>query len=87
MELSNYIAGFVQNEQAEVWFNSHRKNRDSHTASYMVTMLLISELLKISSMLNKISGNTEFGLQEWELSSEEGHHPHPQHLVSDSCVL
>lgn len=86
MGLSNYIAGYVQNEQAEVWFNSHRKNRDSHTASYMVTMLLISELLKINSML-KISGNTEFGLQEWEPSSEEGYHPHPQLLVSDSCVL
>lgn len=62
MELSNYIAGYVQNEQAEVWFNSHRKNRYSHIASYMVTMLLISELCKISSMLNKISENTEFGL-------------------------
>lgn len=87
MVLSNYIVGFVQNEQAEVWFNSHRKNRDGHTASCMVNMLRISELLEISSMLNKIPGNAELGLQEWELSSEEGHHPLPQLLGSDSCVL
>ena len=52
----------------------------------MVTMLLISELLHISGMLDKISGNTEFGLQEWELSFKESHH-HPQLRIRAKSVI